>query len=97
VSLFTGCSPEEGERALLKSIYKLDAIDDATWTAPKSAHITAFIPSPEEQHLQQRVLPVAILLGTGKFTVQSAQEALDGEPVVRNLIAANTSTGGTSA
>ena len=56
-------------------------------------HISKATPRVEEQHLQQKVLPVAILLGTGKFTVQSALAALEEEPMVRNLIAANTGIG----
>jgi N-acetylmuramic acid 6-phosphate (MurNAc-6-P) etherase len=90
IALFTKCERPAAEVALLRAVYKRDDITleprHPLLDAETSAHITVAIPNEEDKKVQCRVLPIAILLATGKYSVASATRALDEEPVVRNLI-----------
>ena len=93
IALFTKCTTPEAEVALLKAIYGRDDITlsprHALLDAETSAHIKVATPDEEGKKEQCRVLPLAILLATGKFSVASATTALNKDPVVRNLLATN--------
>jgi hypothetical protein len=75
-----GISIEEGTRALLRSIYQKDELDETIWNAPVSSHHGAGF-------LRKKAVPLAVLLGSGKFkTISEAQEAINTEPIIRTLI-----------
>jgi hypothetical protein len=75
-----GISLEQGTQCLLRAIYETDRLDETVLSAPVSAHHGVGF-------LRKKVVPLAVLLGTGKFsTVAEAQAALDKEPVIRSLI-----------
>ena len=80
ISDLMGVDEETARMALLRSVYQADQITDTQDNAPVSEHIEASKDVP-------RLVPVALLLATGKFTWQQASDALDADPVVRHAIA----------
>ena len=65
--------------ALLKSIYRADSLEPAVIEAPVSSHIV-------EGTGRDRIIPVALLLATGRFDFQTARERVEKEHIVRNII-----------
>ena len=62
-------------------------IPDDVLTAPLSVHIQAATPDDEGKSSEQRVLPVSMLLASGRFSsVVEAEAALDRDPVVRRVL-----------
>eukprot|EP00698_Gefionella_okellyi_P001337 TRINITY_DN11283_c0_g1_i1.p1 TRINITY_DN11283_c0_g1~~TRINITY_DN11283_c0_g1_i1.p1 ORF type:complete len:598 (-),score=135.62 TRINITY_DN11283_c0_g1_i1:681-2447(-) len=71
------------ENAVMSAVH-LVSLDDCVRLSevkalPASAHVSATVG-------RDRVVPLAMLLATGKFTTQEAAEALEKQPVVRTLI-----------
>lgn len=79
ISQLMGVDEETGRLCLLKSIYGTDNLSVAQLDAPISRHIEAGTTA-------HKIVPTALLLATGQFTVASAHEALAADPVVRNII-----------
>lgn len=65
--------------SLIKSVYQTDTLTAEQIGAPISDHIEASKPVPS-------VVPIALLLATGKFNHAQAVEALKNDPIVRNSI-----------
>jgi hypothetical protein len=72
-------SEEESRICLLKSIYEIDLINNEITDNVISHHIEVATPKPH-------ILPIAMLLASKKFNIQTAKEALKKEPVLRNII-----------
>jgi len=72
-------SNQHAETALLSAIYDIDYLQPGHMQAPVSAHVSA-------ASVRSRVVPTAMLLATGRFSLGEAQAALDREPVVRQLL-----------
>lgn len=75
----TGASEEIARKSLIASVYKTDAVTAEQLDAPISKHI-------EASKTVDKVVPVALLMATGKFNWNQATEALAKDPVVRNAI-----------
>jgi hypothetical protein len=79
VSNLSGLPEEVARLCLLRSIYRKDTLDDSILNAPISNHISIGFKV-------EKVVPVALLLATGKFNIETAIKALEKEPIVRKLI-----------
>lgn len=79
ISQLMGVDEETGRLCLLRSIYGTDELSEAMLSAPISRHIEAGTTAP-------KIVPTALLLATGQFTVAGAREALAADPIVRNII-----------
>ena len=67
------------EEALLKSIHRIDTVSEKIKTSPVSSHIQAATD-------RERIVPVALVLSTGRFTYEEARIRVDREHIVRNII-----------
>lgn len=74
-----GVDEAAAREALVKSVYATDSPTPAQATAPVSEHI-------EAAKAIDKVVPKALLLATGRFTVAEATAALAANPVVRAAI-----------
>ncbi len=74
-----GVKEKLARECLLKSIYGTDKLTDKILKAPISEHI-------ETGTNQEKIVPRALLLATGKFNIASASKAIKKEPIVRNII-----------
>jgi N-acetylmuramic acid 6-phosphate (MurNAc-6-P) etherase len=79
VAELMGVSQQAAKAALLSAIYQSDGIGHREMDAPVRQHCAA------AAH-QAKVVPTAMLLATGNFSYAEAREALDSDPIVRNLI-----------
>jgi hypothetical protein len=80
VSDIAQISLEVATSALLRAIFNVDTVTDEIRNLPVSKY-------NEVALKRKQVIPLAILLGCGRFTtVSEAQAALDSEPVVRTLV-----------
>lgn len=70
--------------SMLKSIYSTDRLTAEQKAAPISKHITTATN-------KRKIVPIAMLLATGKYTIQQASAALKAEPIIRNIIVKTTS------
>ncbi len=70
---------ETATESVLRSIYDTDTLSDRIINSPISKHI-------EIANGKEKVVPVAILLATGKFSIKEAKKALLEEPILRNII-----------
>ena len=93
-----GATHASATDALLRAIYRTDALAPGLRAAPTSTHIKAATPSLHDATSAAQVtLPLAFLLalrdsgGNGAFTVTSALAALASEPRVRVLLEAEIS------
>jgi hypothetical protein len=78
VSKFARVSKEEAMRALLKAIYRTDVIPESVLKEVTSCHVLA-------GERQDKVVPLAVLLATGKFNVEFGLETLREKTVSRAL------------
>ncbi|GAB4324165.1 MAG: hypothetical protein Kow0059_19670 [Candidatus Sumerlaeia bacterium] len=79
ISRLMAVDEETARRCLLRAIYGTDELSGAQLDAPVSRHIEAGTTA-------EKIVPVALLLATGRFTVSDARRALAAEPIVRNVI-----------
>lgn len=80
VSSITNVSEAESQTCILKAIYQTDDISNDIQKAPVSDHI-------ERAMKVKKLIPTAILLASKQCkTVQESIEALNKEPILRNLI-----------
>jgi N-acetylmuramic acid 6-phosphate (MurNAc-6-P) etherase len=79
VSTIMGVSESAARRAVLRSIYNTDALTRHVAQLPVSKHIDA-------STRQEKLVPKALLLATGRFNSREAAGALRKEPIVRNII-----------
>lgn len=82
ISDLMGADEEPARLALLKSIYQTDELTPAQLEAPVSHHIEASKDVP-------RLVPMALLLATGKFSWAEADAALTADPIVRHAISSH--------
>ncbi len=82
ISDLMGSDEETSRLALLCAVYQTDDLTQEQLDAPISQHIDASTPVP-------RLVPMALLLATGKFTWQQAHDTLDQNPIVRHAISAH--------
>jgi hypothetical protein len=74
-----GVDDKDAADALLRSIYGTDDLEPSIRNAPVSAHII-------EGTGQDRIVPVALLIATGRFNVERARERVEREHIIRNII-----------
>ena len=74
------------EIALIKAIHKVEEVDQELLNKPRSYHIAASILPEHMRHCAQIILPLSMLIATGRWTLKSAQEALKKEPRVSVLL-----------
>lgn len=74
-----GVSTEEATEALLRSVFETDTLTEAQRNAPISECI-------ERAKPVDKVVPKALLLATGRFTLQQATATLSANPIVRAAI-----------
>lgn len=80
VSDIVGIPVEAATTALLRAIFQVDVVTEEIRKTPVSKYNEIAVK-------RKQVVPLAILLACGKFsTVKDAQQALDKEPVIRNLV-----------
>lgn len=79
ISDLMGVSEDVAHSALIKSIYQTDTITEAMEGASVRDHIEASKSVP-------KLVPIALLLATGKYNWKQATDALADEPIVRNII-----------
>ncbi|MCX7918151.1 MAG: hypothetical protein N3A72_00810 [bacterium] len=72
-------SKRNAMECMLKAIYGTNRLTESQKTAPISAHINAATG-------KEKIVPTAMLLATGRFSVAEATAALKKEPIVRNII-----------
>lgn len=80
-------SNQHAEAALLSSIYETDQLQPQHLQAPLSDHVAAATG-------KERIVPTAMLLATGRFSLQEARQALEKEPIVRQLLVSYIPQGG---
>ena len=78
----TGADTATAIQSLIRSVYKTDTLTQDQLDAPVSDHIEASKPVP-------RLVPIALLIATGKFTWQQAWDTLEADPVVRHSISSH--------
>lgn len=78
VSKMTGVTREEAMNALLKAIYRKDVIPEAVMKEATSSHVL-------KGERQDKVVPLAVLLATGKFNVESGLKTLQEKNVSQVL------------
>jgi len=76
----TGARPEAAMAALMSAIHDTDSPGPDLMSAPVAVHCAAAAK-------RAKVVPTAILMATGEFTLAGAREALNADPVVRNILA----------
>ncbi|XP_031567899.1 glucokinase regulatory protein-like [Actinia tenebrosa] len=78
VSNITGVTKQEAMNALLKAIYRKDVIPEEIRKVATSSHVF-------EGERQDKVVPLAVLLATGKFNVESGLKTLQEKKVSQVL------------
>lgn len=85
-----GVDENTAKFSLLKAIHDRNSLDEvkATFFALKMQTILNL---PISHHIEVAtpkalILPIAMLLASGKFSIESAKKALEQDPVVRNII-----------
>ena len=87
IAELAGVDESVAKTALLRAIYRVDALAPDLTSAPTAAHIVAATPQGDAQLKQQLVLPLAILLAASpSSSVAAAAEALRCEPRVSVLL-----------
>lgn len=79
ITRLLGVSVEEARRALYQAVFR----DEPTEEALEKTSIAAYI---SDALKRSKVIPLAILLATRKFTLSEAEERLASEPRVRRII-----------
>lgn len=79
VSRLTSVSQEDARRALHQAIFKQEATDAEIEATPVGVSVQRAVS-------RSKIVPLAILLATRKFTLAEAEERLAGEPRVRRII-----------
>jgi len=74
-----GVSEEVAKESVVRSIYETDQPTEEMRNAPISEYIRA-------STSREKVVPIALLLSTGRFSYLEAREALAKDPIVRNII-----------
>lgn len=74
-----GIDRNTAKRCVISAIYRVDNPSSALMRRPISAHITAATN-------QEKVVPLAILLGTGKFNVKQATRIIQKVPIIRTIV-----------
>lgn len=82
----TTVSLASAENALLRAIHKVDVVIEELISKPRSFHIAASILPAHMRHCAQTILPLSMLLATGKWLVADALDALQKEPRVSVLL-----------
>jgi hypothetical protein len=75
ISICSSVSRDIALECLLKSIYRVNNLNSIPSKDEISEHI-------KNAYSKSKVIPIALLLATGKFTVETAQNILDKEPIV---------------
>ncbi|KAL2098835.1 hypothetical protein ACEWY4_005315 [Coilia grayii] len=78
---FTGCSWMQGERALLKALYRVEELSEEMATADVSRHTRA-------ANMSDRVVPTALVVLQTGCSVSQAQAQLSECPVIRDAVEA---------
>jgi len=86
VSVLMGVSEDVARESVQKALYHTDTLTDEIVNAPISGHVRAATD-------QEKVVPKALLLATGKFSYHDACAALAQDPIVRNIIQRIVATG----
>jgi N-acetylmuramic acid 6-phosphate (MurNAc-6-P) etherase len=74
-----GVSRRAASAALISAIRETDSIGPAELSAPPREHCAIAAK-------KSRVVPTAMLLATGRYSLEEAQQALDADPIARNLV-----------
>ena len=74
-----GVRDSTAETSLLKSIYHTDVVEKDIKAYPISKHI-------QNASNQEKIIPIAFLLSTGKYTYSKARNSVYKEHIVRNII-----------
>ncbi len=76
---FMGIDYETARQSVLRSIYQTDSPTEDILNMPVSKHIY-------NANGQEKVVPKALLIATGKFTYKEAEKELKKDPIVRNIV-----------
>lgn len=79
IQTFLGTDYQTALEAILCSIYQTDNLTAEILNYPISRHI-------QNAQGQNKVVPRALLIATGKFTCKTASKELEKDPIVRNII-----------
>ena len=80
VTCLLGCSQEEAERSIIRSIYEEDDISEILKNIGVPEHVA-------KATGKDKVLAVALILASGSCeSVQKAKQLLEKEPIVRNIV-----------
>lgn len=79
ISTIMGVDQATARRAVISAIYQTDNPAPALRRLPISAYV-------ESASNREKVVPLAMLIATGKFNVERAKELLQREPIVRSII-----------
>ncbi|MCX7767126.1 MAG: hypothetical protein N2246_10525, partial [Candidatus Sumerlaeia bacterium] len=79
ISTIMGVDQRTAKRAIISAIYQTDNPAPALHRLPISAYV-------EAASKREKVVPLAMLIATGKFNVARAKELLQREPIVRSII-----------
>ena len=74
-----GVEEEIAKRALLRSVYQTDHLKTAVLNDPLSRHVA-------RAAKREKIVPVALVLATGKFTYREAFACVQKEHIIRNII-----------
>ncbi len=74
-----GVDKKTARRAVIKAIYHTDNPTTAQLRRPISKHVDEATP-------QEKIVPLAILLSTGKFNVKQAERIIQQNPIIRTIV-----------
>lgn len=79
LSKIAGVSEEVAREAIIKSLFESDTLSSEMSNLPISQYVKIATP-------KNKVIPRALLLSTGRFTIKEADNTIAAEPRVRNII-----------